>query len=65
MIPLWLQLLNDKINILNPVFEEANGNPLQYSFLGNPMGSGTWRAAAHAFTKVGHDLATKQQQVLY
>ena len=65
MIPLWLQLLNDKINILNPVFEEANGNPLQYSFLGNPMGSGTWRAAAHAFTTVGHDLATKQQQVLY
>ena len=61
MIPPWLQLLNDKINILSPVFEEGNGNPLQYSFVGNPMDSGTWQAAAHTFTKVGHDLTTKQQ----
>ena len=26
---------------------EGNGNPLQYSFLGNPMDGGAWRAAVH------------------
>ena len=25
--------------------EEGNGNPLQYSCLGNPMDKGAWRAA--------------------
>ena len=25
----------------------GNGNPLQYSFLGNPMDRGTWRATVH------------------
>ena len=45
---------------------EGNGNPLQYSCLGNPMyrnlaGSGTWGRK-----RVGHDLATKlQQQLIY
>ena len=34
----------------------GNGNPLQYSCLGNPMDRGTWRARVR---KV-HDLATKQ-----
>ena len=24
--------------------EEGNGNPLQYSWLGNPMDKGAWRA---------------------
>ena len=27
--------------------EEENGNPLQYSCLGNPMDRGAWRAAVH------------------
>ena len=27
--------------------EEGNGNPLQYSCLGNPMDRGVWWAAAH------------------
>ena len=30
---------------------EGNGNPLQYSCLGNPMDRGTWRAIVHGFTK--------------
>ena len=27
---------------------EGNGNPLQYSCLGNPMDRGAWRATVHA-----------------
>ena len=27
--------------------EVGNGNPLQYSRLGNPMNSGAWQAAVH------------------
>ena len=30
---------------------ERNGNPLQYSCLGNPMDRGTWWATAHGVTK--------------
>ena len=26
---------------------EGNGNPLQYSCLGNPMDTGAWRATVH------------------
>ena len=37
-----------------------NGNPLQYSCLGNPMDRGTWRATVHGVTRVGHDLENKQ-----
>ena len=29
---------------------EGNGNPLQYSCLGNPMDEGAWRATAHGVT---------------
>ena len=38
---------------------EANGNPLQYSCLGNAMESGAWRAAGHGVARVGHDLVTQ------
>ena len=41
-----------------------NGNPLQYSCLGNPMDRGAWQATVHGVAKVGHDLETKQQQIL-
>ena len=35
----------------------------QYSCLGNPMHRGAWQARVHGGRKrVGHDLATKQQQ---
>ena len=30
---------------------EGNGNPLQYSFLGNPMDKGTWWTIVHKVTK--------------
>ena len=33
------------------IFEEGNGNPLQYSCLENPMGGGAWLAAVHGVSK--------------
>ena len=30
---------------------EGNGNPLQYSVLGNPMDRGAWQATVHGVTK--------------
>ena len=30
---------------------EGNGNPLQYSYLGNPMDRGAWWATVHRVTK--------------
>ena len=32
---------------LDIVLGEGNGNPLQYSYLENPMGGGAWQAAVH------------------
>ena len=31
--------------------EEGNGNPLQHSFLGNPMVRGAWQATVQGITK--------------
>ena len=44
---------------------EGNGNPVQYSCLGNPMDGGVWQATVPALQRVGPDLATKQQQLCY
>ena len=43
---------------------EGNGNPFQYSCLGNPIDRGAWWATVHPWShkRVGHDLGTKQQQ---
>ena len=30
---------------------EGNGNPLQYSSLGNPVGNGAWWSVVHEVTK--------------
>ena len=30
---------------------EGDGNPLQYSYLGNPMDRGSWWATVHGITK--------------
>jgi len=30
---------------------EGNGNPLQYSYLGNPMDRGAWKATVHGVAK--------------
>ena len=41
---------------------ERNGNPLQYSCLGNPMDRGAWQPTVYGVAKsVRHDSATKQQ----
>ena len=50
---------------------EGNGNPLQYSCLGNPMDRGTWRDTVHRVTEL--DMTeqltlpyyTKQMSILY
>ena len=38
---------------------EGSGNPFQYSYLGNPMDRGAWRATVHGIARVGLDLVTK------
>ena len=38
---------------------KGNGNPLQYSCLGNPMDREAWQATVHGVARVGLDLATK------
>ena len=43
--------------------KEGNGNPLQYSCLENPMDREAWQATVHGVARVGHDLATKPQQM--
>ena len=40
---------------------EGNGNPLQYSCLGNPMDRGLWWAAVHGVAKESE--TTEQQQM--
>ena len=40
----------------------GNGNPLQYSWLENPMNRGAWQLQSTESQRVGHDLETKQQQ---
>ena len=40
---------------------EGNGNPLQYSCLGNPMDSGAWWATVLGVARVRHNWVTKQQ----
>ena len=42
---------------------ETNGNPLQYSCLGNPMDGGAWQLHPCGCKRVGHDLATEQLQL--
>ena len=37
---------------------EGNGNPLQYSSLGNLMDRGAWQAIVHAVTKSWSQLST-------
>ena len=39
---------------------EGNGNPLQYSCLGNPKDRGAWSATVHGVAKIRHNFATKQ-----
>ena len=42
--------------------EEGNGNPLQYSCLGNPTDRGSWGGLQSVGSqRVGYNLVTKQQ----
>ena len=41
--------------------EEGNGNPLQYSCLGNSVGRGAWWVTVHGVARIGHDLVTEPQ----
>ena len=58
-IPWWLSVKNPPAKagdlVLIPVLEsssgEGNGNPLQYSCLGNPMDRGAWWATVHGIAK--------------
>ena len=34
------------------IYGEGNGNPLQYSYLENPMDGGAWQAIVHGGRKV-------------
>ena len=40
---------------------EGNGNPLQYSCLGNPLDRGAWQATVHGVRKESDTTGTKQQ----
>ena len=56
-IPRWLQESACNVGDLGPIPglgrspEGGHGNPLQYSWLGNLMDRGAWRAAVHGVTK--------------
>ena len=39
------------IPVLGRIPGEGNGNPLQYSYLENPMDKGAWQAIVHGVTK--------------
>ena len=42
---------------------EGNGNPFQYSCLGNPMNRGAWQAAVYWATRVRYNLGTKHRYI--
>ena len=42
---------SDSIPGLGRSLGEGNGNPLQYSYLGNTMDRGAWQAIVHGITK--------------
>ena len=44
---------------------ERNGNPLQYSCLGNPMERKAWRAAVHGVTKSWTRLSDQHFNTLF
>ena len=47
------------------VMGEGNSNSLQYSCLGNPTDTGAWLSTDYGVARVGHELATKQEQWQY
>ena len=69
LLPCWLSSKESVYNAQNPGLipglgrspGEGNGDPLQYSCLGNPMGRGAWQAAVHGITK---ESGTKQTRTI-
>ena len=56
---------SDSISVSGRSLREGNGNPFQYSCLGNPIDRGVLWDTIHGVTKrVRHDLLTKQQQLV-
>ena len=43
---------------------EGNGNPLQYSYPGNPMDSGAWWATVHGVTKSQTSLIKREKPLV-
>ena len=43
---------------------KGNGKPLWYSCLENPMDRGSWCATVYEVTRVGHNLATKEREMI-
>ena len=44
-------------------YREGNGNPLQYSWLENPMDGGAWCAAVHGVTKSQTRMAENDEKL--
>ena len=56
---------SDSISVSGRSLREGNGNPFQYFCLGNATDRGVLWDTIHGVTKrVGHDLLTKQQQLV-
>ena len=47
----FYQMISATFTDLLDKLGEGNGNPLQYSCLGNPVDKGAWQAAVHGVAK--------------
>ena len=61
-ILIWASLVTKMVKSLpamqedpDSIPEEGNGNPLEYSHLGNPMDRGAWWVTIHGIARVAHD----------
>ena len=45
--------------------EEGNGNPLQYSCLGNPMDKGAWQSTVHGVAKSQTQVSAHTTTTMY
>ena len=43
----------------------GHGNPLQYSYLENPIDRGAWQVTVHGVARVRHDLVTKPPPLIH
>ena len=55
--PGWIPFLSPRDPSQKDPLEKENGNPLQYSRLGNPMDRGARRATVHGVTKTWTQLS--------